>query len=55
MPDPHLMDALTDDPTETPTAFSEWLRDQDLGHLATIARAARLTGDSFGRHLKHRE
>ncbi|GLZ44824.1 hypothetical protein Acsp06_10090 [Actinomycetospora sp. NBRC 106375] len=47
-----LLSALLDDPPEAPTGFSEWLRDQDLGDLAAVARTARLSGDSFGRHLR---
>lgn len=51
-PDRDLMDALADEPPETPTPLSAWLRDQDLETLADIARAARRSGDSFGRHLR---
>lgn len=52
-PDRDLLDRFTDDPPETPTAFSDWLRDQDLENLAAVARAARLSGASFGHHLRH--
>ena len=54
-PERDLMDALTDEPTQAPTAFSDWLQDLDVMHLATFARSARLTGTSFGRHLLHEE
>ncbi|MEJ2888430.1 hypothetical protein [Actinomycetospora aeridis] len=46
------MATIADDPPETSTAFSEWLGDQDLEHLAALARAARATGESFGRLLR---
>ncbi|GAA4808474.1 hypothetical protein GCM10023200_52820 [Actinomycetospora chlora] len=52
MPEHDLGDALVDDPPETPTALSDWLRDLDLEQLAAIARVARLAGDSFGRYLR---
>ncbi|GAA4912294.1 hypothetical protein EV188_115100 [Actinomycetospora succinea] len=45
------MATLADDPPETSTAFSEWLGERDLEQLAAIARAARFSGDSFGRRL----
>ena len=46
-----LMDSLADEPSET-DSFSVWLGDQDLEQLAAVARAARSTGDSFGRRLR---
>jgi hypothetical protein len=50
--DSDLMATLADDPPETSTAFSEWLGEQDLEALAAVARAARGTGESFGRLLR---
>jgi hypothetical protein len=45
-----LLETLADDP---PEALSDRLRDQHLEQLAAVARAARRTGDSFGRRLRH--
>jgi hypothetical protein len=33
-------------------SLSAWLRDQDVVDLAGLARDARLSGGSFGRHLR---
>ncbi|GAA4881424.1 hypothetical protein GCM10023203_35910 [Actinomycetospora straminea] len=56
-PDGDLVGALADDPPApgAPTALSAWLRDQDLETLAEIARDARRSGGSFGRHLRSGE
>jgi hypothetical protein len=54
-PERDLMDALTDELPQVPTAFSDWLQDLDVLHLAAFARSARLSGTSFGRHLFHGE
>ena len=50
--DHDLMDALADDPPETDASLSEWLGEQDVEHLAAIAREARTTDGSFGRRLR---
>jgi hypothetical protein len=50
--DHDLMDALADDPPGPDTALSEWLGEQDVEHLAAIAREARRADTSFGRRLR---
>lgn len=53
---PDLEQRAEGDDLDTPPvgvpALSTWLRDQDVIDLAGVARAARLHGGSFGRHLR---
>ncbi|CAA9216998.1 MAG: hypothetical protein AVDCRST_MAG54-382 [uncultured Actinomycetospora sp.] len=46
-----LIDELADEPVDELTATSDWLRHQDVVHLAVFARAARLSGASFMSHV----
>lgn len=51
MSDRDLIDDLVDEQGPEPAAMSDWLRDQDVVHLAVFARAARLSGASFMSHV----